>query len=112
MKNRGVKLSNEYARAIRNFGTIPKSVFAAVAYAFASRIEETDDPKSIEFAIVREWRTLRDNRIVPQRVRIPRAVLKELEQRDLFPQETRPESGRESGFSTVSTDVHRSKPPV
>ena len=87
------KLTNEYARAITHYRAIPKAVFAAVAFSFADRITGDGDPKSIEFAILREWRTLRENGIVPQRVRIPRRVLVELEQRDLFPQEARPKTG-------------------
>ena len=112
MRNKARNTGNAYARAIANYRAIPKSVFAAVAASFAVRIEETTDPDSIEFAIIREWQNLRHNGIVPQRVRIPRAVLTALAQRELFPQEIAAETGPESGISTVSTGVHRQDPPV
>lgn len=68
MNNRGLKLSNEYARAIVDYGRIPKAVLAAVAYSFASRIiSDGDSPTMIEAAIMDEWVVLHQNGIVPQK---------------------------------------------
>lgn len=64
---RGMKASNEYARAIRHYQQIPKSVLAAVAYSFAIReIGEDNSPAVFEAAILDEWKTLHENGIVPQ----------------------------------------------
>ena len=61
---------NEYARAIVDYERIPKAVFAAVAYALASRlIADGDSPTMIEAAIIDEWQVLYDNGIVPQKPR-------------------------------------------
>lgn len=104
---------NPYAAAIATtYHDVPKSVYAAIAYAFASRLFQTSDPQSIEYTIVREWQTLRDAGIVPQRVRIPRRVLGVLQQRELFPQAIGPEKAGDPEISTGSTGVHRSNPPV
>ncbi len=64
---RGIKLSNEYARAIVSYERIPKAVLAAVAYSYASRlIGDSDSPTMVESAILEEWQVLHDNGIVPQ----------------------------------------------
>lgn len=65
------KLGNEYARAVVEYERIPKAVFAAIAYSFASRILATcggdsDSPTMIEAAIIEEWKILNQNGIVPQ----------------------------------------------
>ena len=68
---RGMKTSNEYARAIVSYERIPKAVLAAVAYSFASRlIPDGDSPTMVEMAILDEWDTLHQNGIVPQEPRL------------------------------------------
>lgn len=63
---RGMKLSNEYQRALRTYEQMPKAVLAAVAFSFASRIIESADAATVEAAILNEWQVLHDNGIVPQ----------------------------------------------
>jgi hypothetical protein len=69
--NRGVKLSNEYARSLVDYARVPKAVLAAVAYSLASRILEgegrdSESPTIVEEFIIEEWRVLNQNGIVPQ----------------------------------------------
>lgn len=68
---RGLKLSNEYARALVDYERMPKAVLAAVAYSLAARIlggegRDGESPTVIEEFIIEEWRVLRLNGIVPQ----------------------------------------------
>ncbi len=67
---RGEKIRNEYALALPSFTSTPKSVYAAIAYSFASRIVESDDPALIEAAILNEWAVLNQNGIVPQKPKL------------------------------------------
>jgi hypothetical protein len=64
-KFKGVKLSNEYAKA---FGALyaktPKAVFAAIAFSLAS--EGGDFPNEGLIRFHDEWHTLHVNGIVPQ----------------------------------------------
>jgi hypothetical protein len=61
-----MKKSNEYAKQFgRRYGKIPKAVFAAVAFSYASSggdVQEHGVAKVLE-----EWRILHDNGIVPQK---------------------------------------------
>ena len=62
-----MKTHNEYASAIVAYSRMPKAVFAAIAYSFASRIiADGDSPTMIEEAILNEWQVLHDNGIIPQ----------------------------------------------
>lgn len=63
---RGMKLTNEYARALTEYARLPKAVLAAVAYSFAARVIADNDPAVVEAAILLEWQTLYENGIVPQ----------------------------------------------
>lgn len=65
-----MKITNEYAMAFgRDYSKIPKSVFAAVAFSYATWACG-DEAKTNDDAVARfmkEWRTLNDNGIIPQK---------------------------------------------
>lgn len=69
------KLGNEYQRLIdpRLFEKMPKTVLAAVAVGFLSRLVESadelilDNPSRISFEIWDEWKALHQAGIVPQK---------------------------------------------
>jgi hypothetical protein len=58
--------SNEYADAISDelFDALPKSVLAAIAVSFACRNGDFND---VDNRILKEWMTLHENGIVPQK---------------------------------------------
>lgn len=62
------KRDNTYARAICDIDA-PKTVWMAIAFAFAMRITG-DDADAAHKLCVAEWQVLFDNGIVPQKVRI------------------------------------------
>jgi hypothetical protein len=72
---RGFKLRNEYADALGPFyDDTPKAVFAALAYSYAACFgtpseggDETADPAEVAKRLMREWRILHENGIVPQK---------------------------------------------
>lgn len=64
---RGMKLHNEYARALSNYERIPKAVLAAIAYSFADRLNCDIEGATPEGTIMDEWHLLYENGIVPQR---------------------------------------------
>lgn len=61
---RGVKRSNAYARALPEYGSMPKAVLAAVAWSLACRLDGDGRERD---AILHEWRVLHQNGIVSQR---------------------------------------------
>lgn len=63
------KLFNDYAAQFTRFDSIPKTVFAAIAFSFAMRLN-ADDPKAALEECYREWETLTKNGIVRQSPRI------------------------------------------
>ncbi len=72
MRRIGWAIPNEYAHHLGElFEKIPKSVLAAVAVSFAVmlRDEGTDDLRlaNAKHDILKEWWTLHENGIVPQR---------------------------------------------
>lgn len=71
MRNRGLKLHNDYARLLgRSYADMPKAVLAAVAVSYATRcLELTLEPEPVTQAIRDEWAALHENGIVPQRPR-------------------------------------------
>jgi hypothetical protein len=67
MNGCGMKAGNEYAQAFeRLYATIPKAVFAAVAYLFAMRLNK-DQPDKAVGEFLNEWRILHQQGIVPQK---------------------------------------------
>jgi hypothetical protein len=65
MLGRGGKVMNTYAKQLDAiYAQIPKAVLAAIAVSFATcggdRLEDSEN------AILKEWRILHDNGIVPQ----------------------------------------------
>lgn len=69
---RGVKTGNGYASAMgRFYSKTPKSVFAALAYSYASMFDpggdcETSDPAEILKRFRAEWKILNENGIISQ----------------------------------------------
>lgn len=64
------KKSNEYARLAYGVDA-PKTVFMALAVAFAMRAGETGlIREDVERALMAEWQALHDNGIVPQKPRL------------------------------------------
>lgn len=61
------KRDNEYARELLDVDA-PKTVFMAIAFAFALRLVD-DDRRRARQLVEDEWRTLHENGIVPQRPR-------------------------------------------
>ena len=63
---RGMKIHNEYAAAFdKLYASTPKAVFAAVAYSFASLLEEGVQDNVVPL-FLNEWRILYENGIVRQ----------------------------------------------
>ncbi len=65
-----MKKSNEYASAFgRLYAKVPKSVFAAVAFSYASWAcgEEASTSAEAVARFVQEWRVLHENGIIPQK---------------------------------------------
>lgn len=61
-----IKRSNDYARALGDLlERAPKTVIAAIAYSLA-RIDAEDDHDGAIAVLVREWRILHEQGIVPQ----------------------------------------------
>lgn len=70
------KVTNEYARALPDYASTPKAVFAALALSLAERLagftelgqQRSEEPLADALTILREeWATLHANGIVPQR---------------------------------------------
>lgn len=62
---KGMKLSNEYARAFGEwFDKTPKAVFAAIVWSYTSTGGDCPENGLANFA--NEWRILHENGIVPQ----------------------------------------------
>jgi ribosomal protein L7/L12 len=59
------KLSNEYAELLKFYNRIPKAVLAAIAVSFALK-ETEDNIELVEEQILKEWKILHENNIVPQ----------------------------------------------
>lgn len=60
--------SNNYAGALVLFPLVPKAVYAAIAYAFIVRtLGGAPGPIEVEETLMREWTTLHENGIVPQK---------------------------------------------
>lgn len=65
-RNKRGKIVSEYARAFgENYRRIPKAVFAAIAFSFASR--GGDDFEHGAEAAINEWWVLYENNIVRQK---------------------------------------------
>lgn len=71
----GLKIGNEYASALGRFYTdTPKSVFAALAFSYASVLgtsaegaDETTNPQEVIARLTHEWAVLAENGIVHQK---------------------------------------------
>ena len=66
-RGRGIKLHNDYVRAIPDYSDTPKSVMAAVAYSLARRLTGEDDHNGAVRIMRDEWHALHESGIVPQR---------------------------------------------
>lgn len=64
------KLSNEYARTVRDIDA-SKTVWAALAFSFAMRLCG-DDQTAAHRMVLDEWAILHANGIVPQKPRVSR----------------------------------------
>jgi len=69
MKLRGVKIGNNYSRAMDKFyADTPKAVFAAIAFSYATWAcgNEALETEEIIGRMMTEWKTLHENEIIPQ----------------------------------------------
>jgi hypothetical protein len=67
MAGRGMKISNEYAKVLQpRYGAMPKAVIAAVAVSLLLK-EHEGNWSAVYDAFVKEWATLHQNGIVPQK---------------------------------------------
>lgn len=62
-----MKVSNEYAQLFPDYDRIPKAVFAAIAASALNVCFCEDDLTKVNGALIREWQTLHNAGIVPQK---------------------------------------------
>ena len=65
VRGRGLKLHNSYAGSIPDYSSTPKSVFAALAYSLALRLNNDNHEAALE-TLRGEWSALHTAGIVPQ----------------------------------------------
>jgi hypothetical protein len=63
-----MKTHNEYSKVISAdvYEKMPKTVLAAIAVSFASRIQSCS-PEAAAVFLLKEWKTLHANGIIPQK---------------------------------------------